>query len=80
MAGKAKRANRVVREFLPCDRKSVMTIETCHGKGKLGILCKFVEQGTCVFKVSCTLTATGWNCGDLHRFHILHCCDYTCKK
>ena len=78
MSGRTKRADKIITEFLPCQRASVMTIENCYGEGNLGIKCKFVQNGTCVYKVDCSLSVTGWNCGNLHRFTLLNCCDYTC--
>lgn len=75
--GRSKR--KTVTEFIACDNNSQLTIAECPGP-KLIVKCKFVAAKTCVYRVSCTLGGTGWNCPGAHRYHILHCCDYACKK
>merc|ERR1712183_681432 len=80
-AGKSKRdsSHRTVTEFIACDNSSQYTIAKCPGH-KLIVICKFVVGETCVYKVGCKLTRFGWKCPGVHAYHILHCCDYACKK
>lgn len=76
--GRQKRGT--VTDFYLCDRNTMKFVGECGQSGdKLKIKCKFVVAQTCVYKVGCDFSATGWQCPvPDHVFHYLHCCDYAC--
>jgi len=76
-SGRSKR--RAVTEFIACNENSRFVIQRCN-PDDLTITCRFVFGETCVYKIGCKQSGSGWNCPGAHSFHILHCCDYDCKK
>jgi len=76
--GRQKRGT--VTDFYLCDRNTMKFVGECGRSGdKLKIKCKFVVAQTCVYKVGCDFSNTGWQCPvPDHVFHYLHCCDYAC--
>lgn len=76
--GRKKRAT--VTDFYLCDNDTGKFVGECGQSGnKLKIKCKFVVAQTCVYKVGCAFSNTGWQCPvPDHVFHYLHCCDYVC--
>ena len=74
--------DRIITELPMCNLASTHSITTCQRKrkiDKLQAICKFVAAQTCVFLSTCKITPTGWNCPGVHRYHVLHCCDYRCN-
>ncbi|XP_057301586.1 uncharacterized protein LOC130636025 [Hydractinia symbiolongicarpus] len=86
ITGRSKRRIIDVKKFLLCDNdnayKEVTKCYDGHGKeiGTLAATCQFLTRRHCVYSVSCQIKGQGFACPDpLHRFTILHCCNYKCN-
>ncbi|XP_065065293.1 uncharacterized protein LOC135691378 [Rhopilema esculentum] len=75
-SGKSKRD--VVTTFQSCNLQSTNVIESCTG-GRLVTSCKYRNDGrTCTYLITCSPTASGFNCQGAHRLSTLVCCDFAC--